>query len=75
MRIDARSWNATKLDVATTLSGFLVWKDRAMMFLSRERPDVRKLLTWAESQSKDSLEANISEHAARFGVIDLTALE
>jgi hypothetical protein len=75
MRIDARSWNASKLDVATTFGGFQVWKDRAMMFLSRERPDVRKLLTRAESHSKDSLEANISEHAARFGVIDLTAVE
>jgi hypothetical protein len=76
MRIDARSWgDHRKLDVATTFEGFQVWKDRAMMFLSRERPDVRRLLTWAETQSKDSLEADLSEHAARFGVLDLAAAE
>ena len=44
--IDARSWgDHRKLDVATTFGGFQVWKDRATMFLSRERPDVRRLLT------------------------------
>ena len=75
MRIDARSWTASKLDVTTTFEGFKVWRDRANMFLSRERPDVRRLLTWAKAQTKDSLEANIVEHAARFGVIDLTAVE
>ncbi len=46
-----------------------------MMFLSKERPDVRALLTWAETQSKDDLEANLGAHAARFGVVDLAAAE
>jgi hypothetical protein len=77
MRIDARSWGTEnrKLDVATSFEGFQVWKDRAMMFLSRERPDIRKLLTWAEAQSKDSLEAGLAQHAAQFGVMDLAAAE
>ena len=46
-----------------------------MGFLTRERPDIRKLLTWAETQSKDSLEAEFTAHAARIGVADLAAVE
>ncbi len=58
MRLDSRSWgDHKKLDVATTFEGFQVWKDRAVTFLSRERPDVRRLLTWAETQSKEGFEA------------------
>ncbi len=76
MRINARDWgDSRKLDVTTSFDGFQVWKDRATMFLSKERPDVRALLTWAETQSKDDLEANLGEHAARFGVVDLAAAE
>jgi hypothetical protein len=76
MRIDGRSWGDHKrLDVATTFEGFQIWKDRALMFLSRERPDIRRLLTWAEGQSKDSLEADLPAHAAQTGVVDLAAAE
>ncbi len=50
MRLEARNWgnNQPKLDVGMLVDGFQIWKDRATMFLSRERPDVRKLLAWAE---------------------------
>ena len=77
MRIDSRAWGSEnrKLDVATTFEGFQVWKDRAMMFLSRERPDVRKLLMWAETQSKESLEEGLAAQAASFGVPDLAGVE
>ncbi len=76
MRIDARSWgDHRKLDVGTSFEGFQVWKDRAMMFLSRERPDVRRLLTWAEAQSKDSLESELRTQAGSFGIADLAAVE
>ncbi len=76
MRIDARSWgDHRKLDVGTSFEGFQGWKDRAMMFLSRERPDVRRLLTWAEAQSKDGLEAELPARAAHLGITDLTAVE
>jgi hypothetical protein len=76
MRIDQRSWgDHRKLDVGTSFEGFQVWKDRAMMFLSRERPDVRRLLTWAETQSKDSLEADLHAQAGHYGVVDLGAAE
>ena len=36
---------------------------------------MRKLLTWAEAQSKDSLEAHLAERAVHFGVADLPAVE
>ncbi len=77
MRIDARAWGSEnrKLDVATTFEGFQVWKDRAMMFLSRERPDVRKLLAWAETQSKETLEEGLAAQAASFGIPDLAGVE
>ena len=76
MRIDQRSWgDHRKLDVGTSFEAFQVWKDRAMMFLSRERPDVRRLLTWAEAQSKDDLESDLAAQAFHLGVPDLAATE
>ncbi len=76
LRINARDWgDGRKLDVTTTFEHFQVWKDRAMMFLSKERPDVRALLTWAETQSQAHLEANLDAQSAHFGVGDLAAVE
>ena len=77
MRIDARAWGTEnrKLDVTTTFDGFQVWRDRAMMFLSRERPDVRKLLSWAETQTKETLEEGLVAQAALCGVPDLAGVE
>ncbi len=77
MRIDVRGWGTEnrKLDVTTTFDGFQVWKDRAMMFLSRERPDVRKLLSWAEAQTKETLDEGLVAQAALCGVPDLAAVE
>ncbi len=76
MRIDARGWgDHRKLDVGTSCDGFQIWKDRALGFLTRERPDIRKLLMWAETQSKDGLEVELTAHAARLGVADLPTVE
>ena len=52
MRLDARGWGASqpKLDVGMPVDGFQIWKDRATMFLSRDRPDVRMLLGYKGSQ-------------------------
>jgi hypothetical protein len=76
LRINARDWGANgKLDVTTSFEHFQVWKDRATMFLSKERPDVRLLLTWAEVQSQVDLEANIGAQAALLGVDDLALVE
>ncbi len=53
----------------------MVWKDRATTYLSKDRPDVRALLTWAEKQSQGELDANLGAAATRFGVEDLTIVE
>jgi hypothetical protein len=77
MRLDARGWAVSqpKLDVGMPVDGFQVWKDRASMFLSRERPDVRKLLGWAETQSKETLRDGIDAQAASLGIDDLAGVE
>ncbi len=77
MRLDARGWgsNQPKLDVGVAIDTFQVWKDRAMMFLSRERPDVRRLLTWAETQSKETLHDGLATQAAHLGIADLANVE
>ncbi len=46
-----------------------------MMFLSRERPDVRRLLTWAESQSKENLAEDLHSQAMQPGMGDLASVE
>jgi hypothetical protein len=75
MRLDARGWTSLKLEVGVAADVFHIWKDRAMMFLSRDRPDVRKLLSWAETQSQESLQQNLATQAAAFNVLDLAAVE
>ena len=49
---------------------YLVWHDRALGHLSRERPDVRKLLIWAEGQTEEMLAANAGVMAEQLGVPD-----
>ncbi len=46
-----------------------------MMYLSKERPDVRALLVWAEAQSQADLEAHLRAQSAQLGVDDLAAIE
>jgi hypothetical protein len=77
LRLDARGWAASqpRLDVGMPVDAFQVWKDRAGMFLSRERPDVRALLGWAETQSKESLRDNLDAQAASLGISDLAGVE
>ncbi len=77
MRLDARGWGASqpKLDAGMPVDGFQIWKDRATMFLSRERPDVRMLLGWAETQTKETLADGIAAQAARFDITDLAGVE
>jgi hypothetical protein len=61
--------------VTTSFEGFQIWRDRATMFLSKERPDVRALLASAETQSKEDLEAHLVQNSSRLGVMDLAAAE
>ncbi len=77
MRLDARGWgnNQPKLDIGVTNDTFQIWKDRATMFLSRERPDVRKLLGWAETCTKETLQDGLAAQAAQLGIADLANVE
>jgi hypothetical protein len=76
LRINSRDWgDHKKLDVATTYDRFQVWKDRATTHLSKDRPDVRALLAWADKQSQSGLATDIGAAAASFGVPDLAAVE
>jgi hypothetical protein len=77
MRLDARGWGANqpKLDIGVGFDTFQIWKDRALMFLSRERPDVRKLLSWAETQTKETLGNGLATQAAHLGIPDLAGVE
>ncbi len=45
------------------------------MFLSRERPDVRKLLAWSEAQTKEGLQNGLATQAAHLGILDLGTVE
>ncbi len=78
MRLDARGWGSSqpKLDIGVKNDTFQIWKDRAMMFLTRERPDVRRLLTWAETcTNKETLHAGLAAQAAQLGITDLANIE
>jgi hypothetical protein len=45
------------------------------MFLSRDRPDVRQLLGWAETQSKETLRDGIGAQAVNLDIADLAGVE
>ena len=75
-RIDSRSWgNHRALDLAAAPEAFLVWRDRALGYLCRESPDVRKLLVWAEAQTKEGLAAGMEDAAAEFGIADVGKID
>jgi hypothetical protein len=70
-KVDNRSWGDNRrLDLVAAPDAYLVWRDRALGHLCRDRPDVRKLLVWAESQSKEELEGNLAQVAAQAGMSD-----
>ena len=47
-RVDTRNWKAANLDLDARLEGFDAWQNRALVHLSGNRLDVRRLLEWAE---------------------------
>ena len=49
-RVDLRNWKGTLLDQRAKPDSYLAWHDRALGALSGNRPDVRRLLLWAEQQ-------------------------
>ena len=70
-RVDNRGWNNHKaLDLVTQPDAYGVWHDRALGHLCGGRPDVRKLLLWAEKQTEATLEEDIHAEAMKLGVHD-----
>ena len=63
-RIENRNWgDFKKLDVTNEPEGYLVWRDRALAHLSKDRPDVKDLLLWSVKQSTLITEAREAEGA------------
>ena len=50
------------------LEGFVAWRERALGYLAAERPDIRKLLIWAESQNPTIGATEEKKGAASVGV-------
>ena len=70
-KVDNSSWGDNRrLDLVAAPDAYLVCRDRALGHLCRDRSDVRKLLVWAESQSKEELEGNLAQVAAQAGMSD-----
>ena len=50
-KVDNRSWgDSKKLDLIAHPEGYLIWRDRAMGQLAKDRPDIKDLLLWAERE-------------------------
>ena len=61
-RPDLRHWKEAQLDLSLQPEAFKAWQLRAMRMLSEDRPDVQRLLEWAEAQG-----AAIDSNAAQLG--------
>jgi hypothetical protein len=70
-RVEYRNWGSHKhLDMDMSPEGFVAWRERALGFLAADRPDIRKLLLWAEAQPGMIGEAEESHGAAANHVKD-----
>jgi hypothetical protein len=57
-KIDNKNWGNHKcLDLDMNPEGFIAWRERALGHLCAARPDVRKLLLWAEQHTGTITEA------------------
>ena len=61
---DMRNWKEAQLDLSVKPENFKAWQLRAMRMLSEDRPDVQRLLEWAESQTH-SIDAVAAQVGAR----------
>jgi hypothetical protein len=75
-RIDGRAWNGHRnLELGAAPAVYLVWHDRALDHLSSGRPEVRKLLLWAEQRSQEELEVQLQGEAELLGVQDVERVD
>ena len=69
-KVETRNWKSASLDLEVNPEGFLAWRDRALVLLSGNRLDVRRLLLWAE-QSTVPLDAAAERKGAHdTGLVD-----
>ena len=69
-KVETRNWKSASLDLEVNPEGFLAWRDRALVLLSGNRLDVRRLLVWAE-QSTVPLDAAAERKGAHdAGLVD-----
>ena len=72
--INNRDWGDNRrLDLVGTPDAYLTWRDRALGHVAKDRPDVRRLLLWAERQSNfiDAVAENAG--AVEAGLMDRVA--
>ena len=61
---DMRHWKEQQLDLNVKPENFKTWQLRAVRMLSEDRPDVQRLLEWAEAQTT-SIDTAASQVGAR----------
>ena len=67
--MDNRAWGKhQRLDLIAEPGACSVWHERALGHLCRGRPDIHKLLIWAERHTLESLEAGPASAAAGMGI-------
>ena len=69
-KVDIRNWKSAPLDLDVKPEGFLAWRDRALVLLSGNRLDVRRLLQWAEKSSEPLDAAAERRGAQASGLVD-----
>jgi hypothetical protein len=66
-----RDWGDNRrLDLVAAPEAFVTWRDRALGHLAKCRPDVRRMLIWAEKQTAPIDEMGEKAGAAETGVTD-----
>ena len=71
LSIMGRDWTGNqKLDLIAKPEAFLIWKDRAMSHLSKDRIDIKRLLMWAEVQPDVLQQSDAVRGASETGVTE-----
>ena len=70
-RVENRNWgDQRKLDLIGNKDGFAVWKERAISHLVQGRPEILKLLNWAEKKKESIKEKDEEEASEERGIED-----
>jgi hypothetical protein len=70
-RVDNKNWGGHRcLDLDANPEGFIAWRERALGHLSTARPDIRKLLLWAEQHAGE-----ITEVAEARAAVEVNLME